>query len=282
MSDVAGRLAAQAQQDGMPPERLARRHLLHGVLRRWARSAHAGDLLLRGGLLTQLWVGVRLRETADLDFLGLFPRDTEGTQDRLLVILTDDLDDEVVFDPGTLRGAVIWQETDFPGLRFVLQARVVNWEMEVQIDVGFGDPVVPAAEWIDYPCLLGNSARVQAARPELMTAWKLHGLFERGIRRWQPKDLYDLYLLTGHCGLDQAVLTEAVRVAFAAHGDPLEQIPGLLWSPDWWTGEPTRGKWAKFRATQVVPVPQDLSEVAAEVARALRPALEPLIALPPS
>jgi hypothetical protein len=280
MSAVAGRLAQQAAQEGLPLARILRRHLLHGVLERWARSAHAGDLLLRGGLITQLWVGPQRRETTDLDFLGLYPRDSEGTEDRLLVILQDNLDDEVSFEPDTLRGSVIWQETDFPGLRFVVQARAVGQEMELQIDVGFGDPVVPPAQWIDYPCLIGRPARVQTVRPELLVAWKLHGLFERGLRRWQPKDLHDLCLLTAHCALDQATLAEAIRVAFAAHNDSLVEVPGVVCSPDFWSKEPARSKWAKFRAAQVVPVPEDVLEVAAAVGRALRPALEQGIALP--
>jgi hypothetical protein len=280
MSDVAWRLAALAQQEAVPLEHLLHRYLLHGVLRRWSRSGHAADLVLRGGLLTQLWVGPQRRETSDMDFLGLYPRDMEGTQDRLMVILKDDLDDEVSFDLSTLHGGVIWQETDFPGLRFVLQGCAAGREMDLQIDVGFGDPVVPPAGWIDYPCLLGASARVQAARPELMVAWKLHGLFEHGIRRWQPKDLYDLCLLTEHCALDPSLLSESIGVAFAAHNDPLEQVPGVLYSRDWWTSATARGKWTKFRATQVVPVPEDLLEVATAVARALRPALEQRIGLP--
>jgi hypothetical protein len=114
-----------------------------------------------------------------------------------------------------------------------------------------------------------------------MVAWKLHGLFEHGIRRWQPKDLHDLCLLTAHCALDQSLLAESIRVAFAARNDPLEQVPGVLYSRAWWTSAAALGKWTKFRAAQVVPVPEDLLEVATAVARALRPALEQQIVLPP-
>jgi hypothetical protein len=280
MSEVADQLARAARQEGLPLERQVLRHLLHGVLKRWSRSAQADAFLLRGGLMTQCWVGAQRRETRDVDFVGLYPRDLDDTSQRLHEILDTFVEDEVSFDLRTLQESVIWQETDFPGLRFVLKTQAVGSEMDLQIDVGFGDPIVPAAQWIDYPCVLGGAARVQAVRPELLVAWKLDGLFDHGARRWQAKDLYDLYLLTRHCSLDLALLVEGIRVAFEAHADPLEQVLEVVYSRDWWQKEASRSRWTKFRAASAVPVPEDLEHVAGTVARALRLALEQLIPFP--
>src|SRR5262249_38151001 len=137
----------------------------------------------------------------------------------------------------------------------------------------------PAA-WVDYPTLAGPPARLRAVTPELMTAWKLDGLFDHGPKRWQAKDLFDLYLLTSHCPLDVGLLSEGVRVAFEAHSDPLEGGPGVLYDRSWGERESSGARGEKFRAAAGVPVPADLVEVAATVARALRPALGRLIALP--
>ena len=50
-------------------------------------------------------------------------------------------------------------------------------DQAVTVDVGFRDPLVPAAVWLDYPALPpGSPFRVRAVRPETMAAWKLHGL----------------------------------------------------------------------------------------------------------
>jgi hypothetical protein len=277
---MAARLMELARAEGVPPEDVFRRHVLHGVLRRWSRSSHADALVLRGGLMTQLWVGPRRRATKDVDFLGLFARDLDDARRRWEEILTAPGGDEVSFDVGGMRGEVIWRETPFPGLRFRLNGGSAGQVMELQIDVGFGDPLVPAAEWIDYPALVGPPARVLAVRPELLVAWKLDGLFDHGARRWQAKDLFDLYLLTRHCQLDLDVLTEAIRVAAEAHDNPLDEVPGVVYSRAWWLAEAARNRWAKFLAAATIPVPGDLLEVAGEVARALRPALSRLIVLP--
>jgi hypothetical protein len=258
----------------------SRRHVLQGVLRRWARSSQAAALVLRGGLMTQLWVGPQRRTTKDIDFVGLFPFDHGDALGRIEEILSTAVEDGVAFDLATLRGEVIWPETDFPGMRFLVQTTFVDAVSDLQIDVGVGDPIIPAAEWIDYPALIGEPMRIQAVRPELLVAWKLDGLFDHGPKRWLAKDLFDLYLLTSHCQLDIETLSEAIRVAFEAHGDPLEDVPAVVYSRAWWEQPASGNKWAKFRATAEVPVPEDLLLVATTVAEALRPALARLVALP--
>src|SRR3954451_7522284 len=115
VSEILERLTERATSEGLPLEGVLRRHLLHGVLRRWSRSSQADALVLRGGLLTQLWVGPHRRATRDIDFLGLFPRDLDDTKRRLTEILTTVDEDDITFDVGGLRSEVIWQETDFPG-----------------------------------------------------------------------------------------------------------------------------------------------------------------------
>ena len=50
-----------------------------------------------------------------------------------------------------------------------------------------GDPIIPAAQWIDYPALIGEPIRIQAVRPELLVAWKLDGFFDHGPKRWLAK-----------------------------------------------------------------------------------------------
>lgn len=239
-----------------------RRHLLHAVL--------------RGALMTQLWVGVDKRATKDIDFLALFPRDMQETSRRLTSVLAAPLDDDVAFYLDGMRSEVIWQETAFAGHRYLVPWRIAEEEDELQIDVGFGDPLVPAAEWIEYPSPWAPAARVQAVRPELLVAWKMHGLFEHGVKRWQGKDLNDLLLLTQHCQLDVATLAEAIRVAFAAHGDAVEAIPVLLDDRAWWQSEAARRKWTNFRAASRVAVPEDLLETATAVANAFRPVFQHL------
>jgi hypothetical protein len=281
MSTLRARLEELAASGGRPLGELLRRHVVEGLLRRVARSARAGSLVLRGGLLTRMWVGPALRASQDGDFLALFDPEPEEAERRLREVLAGPADDGVQFDPESLLVEVIWRETPFPGMRAFVQAECAGEFFNVQADLGFGDPLVPPAGWVDYPTLLTGPARLLACRPETLVGWKLHGLFEHGVRRWRPKDLYDLHLLTAHVPLHADDLVEAIRGAFASRSAPLEDIPAVVYSRAWWGQEKNVAKWRKFCADPPADHPPgDLLSVAAEVARALCPAVGRLVALP--
>ena len=279
MNELVEQLAA-LEAASPHPESIRYQYLLQGVLRRWALSAQSAAFVLRGGVLTQSCVSPERRPTRDLDFLGLFPRDLADTQARIEEILSIIEPDGITLYPETLIGEIIWRETDFPGLRYRLDAEVMGTKMLLQIDVGFGDPVVPPARWMEYPCLIGPSPRVLAASWELLVAWKLDGLLDHGAKRWQAKDLYDLHLLTTHCYLERTTLTEAIRVAFETHGNSLGDLLTVLYDPAWWQSAPSRAKWEKFRKAASCDIPDDLPGFASEVAAKLRPALEPIVTFP--
>lgn len=280
MRDLAERIAHCGERAGVSLDAVRRLCLLEGVLRRWARSRHAGDLVLGGSLLTRSWVGLSRRTADDLDFVGLYPHDVDSTLARFREVLAGDGDDGIAYDVTSLRGEHTWEETSLPGVRVSFAGRLLDQTSELRIDVGFGYPLVPPAAPMEYACVAGPSIRVQALRPEWMVAWKLNGLFFRGRSRWLPKGLFDLYLLTSHVGLDEGWLCEGIRAAFARTTIPLERILTVLYNPGWWQKSGTRNKWERFLATVAYPVPQSLTEVAAQVARQLRPTLVRLIAFP--
>src|SRR5262249_15815839 len=160
-------LAARAAAEGLPVESAARRHVLHGVLRRLARSAHAEALVLRGGLLPQLWAGAARRAARGIRFLGLFPAGMGPSPRSLRAVRGAGGGGGVALEVDRRGGEVIWQETVSPGHRFFLDVRLLDQCHALQIDLGFDDPLVPPAVWVDYPSLVGPPARVRCARPEL-------------------------------------------------------------------------------------------------------------------
>jgi hypothetical protein len=283
VSTLGLQLLDLAARTGRAVADLAWQHVLDGLLRRVSATAHAGELVLRGGLRTRMLVAPATRPTQDADFLALFDRDLDETARRVAEVLRAVVGDGVTFDPEAVRGSVIWEETQWAGVRLFVHARGEGVDRDLQIDVGFGDPVVPAPEWADYPTLLpGPPARVLTCRAETLTGWKLHGLFEHGLRRWRPKDLQDLLLLTTHAPLDMDALADAIRVAFTSRGDPLEGNLEVLYTPEWWSQEKNRAKWEMFRpGAGGQDDPGDLLAVAAEVTRRLRPAVGRLVRLPP-
>jgi hypothetical protein len=280
MQDLAERLARAADDAGVPLERMHRLHLLEGVLRRWARSASAGDLVLGGSLLTRGWVGPSRRTANDLDFVGLYPHDVEGTVARFGAALAGDLGDGVEYDLDSLTGEGTWGDTTLPGVRLDFTGRLLGRNDELKLDVGFGYPLTPPARPMDYACAAGPTVRVQALRPEWMVAWKLNGLFFLGRGRWLPKGLFDLHLLTAHVALDEELLLEGISTAFERTAIPLERILTVLYRRFFWEKAGSQHRWESFREGCTYPTPESLLDMAAGVARRLRPTLGRLIEFP--
>lgn len=233
------------QQSDRPENEVLNYHLLESILRRVAYSAYTEDLVLRGGMLTRLWVTSGCRIAFDVDFLGLYPFGIESTEERFRELLKgDNFSDEVVFDLESLESQGIWLDDPFPGVRVCVDASVLDYRQRLQIDVGFSDPLVPPAQWIEYPTLVAaKPVKLLAARPELMAGWKVHGLIEQGAKRWRPKDLYDLMLLATIVPLDKALLKEAIAVAFSSRNASLEEVRMILTNRQWWNTGKNRRKW---------------------------------------
>lgn len=278
MNDPWRRITDHAARTGRPLGETIRHHVLEGVLRRVARLARPDSFVLRGGMLTRLWAAPTARPADDLDFVGTFPYSVEETARRFAPALRDtDIDDGVAFDPDGLRARAMWLDTGFPGVRLGIRVGLERPERELQIDVGFGDPLVPAAKLVEYPAATGDAARVWCAAPETMVGWKLHGLAETGERRWRPKDLYDLCLITENVGLNLDELVSAIAVAFTSRGYRTADAPAVFGAASWWGEKTAHARWREFCERGAgLGIPEDLAEVVARVERRLRPTLEQL------
>lgn len=262
LPDRAGRPARwNIPEGGADP----RQELMHGWLRRLARSPARSRLILRGSLITARWWPARRAD--DLDLLDLEPWD-EAALRRLARDITASADDETSFHE--VGEGLIWADTPRPGLRLTLRGVAPAGPATLQVDIGFGDPLAAPPEPFSH-----GGAEVLAVRPEVMVAWKTHGLFELGPRgRWRPKDLLDLVELLARAPLEREVLREALALAFRSRDTPLGDLRAMVRDPTWGASRGSVRKWARFCRDQP-GAPEDLAGL---LARA-RAALAPLVAL---
>ena len=230
-----------------------RQHVMLGVVRRLARVSDA--FVLRGGLLTALWIAPKSRPTRDLDFVGDFPFAVEATQQRFAPALDVELGDDVVLG-SELRAAPMWLDSGFPGVKLALQVGLGMADQELTIDVGFNDPLVPATV-----TRVIEGDRVRCVRPETQLAWKLHALAEM-TTSWRPKDLADCYLITQGVPLVDDDLVSAVVAAFQSRGFTRASAVDLFEAEHWPT-KTSRLRWDKHTPP--------LAETLAAVRARLRP-----------
>lgn len=198
-------------------------------LRRLAASSLAPVAVLRGSALTSSWVPGRVAKDLDFCLDGEWTVDSLTTAAQALIALPDPLPLEAKYEP-------IWQETPWPGLRLLLNGGF-------QVDLAFAEPLGFPPEPVSY-----RGFRLRAVGPEMMMAWKIHSLVERGPRgRWHAKTLADLVLIDRHVKLDGARLKTCVGVAFGARKmTPEQELDGFLNDPTWGMSRGSRNKWKSY------------------------------------
>ena len=96
--------------------------------------------------------------------------------------------------------------------------------MTLQVDVGFGDRVVPPPVTIEYPALLSeHGPRVLGYRPETVVAEKLEAIVSLGMKSSRMKDYFDLWWLLTTKSFDGAETMGAFAATFENRETP---VPG--------------------------------------------------------
>jgi hypothetical protein len=193
------------------------RYGLERLLYRLCVSEHAPNFLLKGALLFQLWYGHPHRPTRDADLLGFGPEDVPALVDIFRSVCGIEVDDGIVFDAKSVAGTEIRKDAGYGGVRIDLRATLDGARLALQIDIGFGDAVAPAAETVTYPTLLPDvpAPALRAYPKATAVAEKLHAVSTLGMTNSRMKDFFDLWVLLHDSTLDDAELRHAIEATFA-------------------------------------------------------------------
>lgn len=189
---------------------------LERLLYRLSISSHASNYLLKGALLFSLWYDQPHRPTRDADLLGFGPDDVESAVNAFLEICQIAVDDGISFDAASVRGGVIRKEAWYGGVRVDLQATLDGARIALQVDIGFGDAVTPAAEDISYPVLLDDfpAPQLRSYPKYTVVAEKFHAVCLLGMANTRMKDYFDLWVLMTEGTLDLIELRRAIAATF--------------------------------------------------------------------
>jgi hypothetical protein len=138
------------------------------------------------------------------------------------VLALETVDDGVTFDERSLDVAPIREDQEYGGIRVVLVAGIGSARVRLQVDVGFGDAVTPAATTVEFPALLDfPPPRLRAYPRETVVAEKLEAMVQLGMANSRMKDFYDLVVLSRMFEFEGEVLVRAIRATFARRGTAL-------------------------------------------------------------
>lgn len=127
-------------------EYISKLYALEGLLRRAAFLPDMDTMVIRGSLITRAWVLPLYRRVDDLDLMAVYPFDAERGEDFVWRIMQVQMEDGLQIFSEKLQIEPIWENTEFPGRRFLVPVKYASYEFNLQIDLAFNDPLVTVSQ----------------------------------------------------------------------------------------------------------------------------------------
>jgi predicted nucleotidyltransferase component of viral defense system len=276
-ASVRQRLLNLRDKSGEDFNALLTQFAIERFLYRLSNSSLADRVVLKGAMLFRVWSGSLHRPTKDVDLLGFGEATTAAVAALIRQIITTAVEDDgILFDADSVKAEEIRENQEYGGIRAVFTATLDKAVIPLQVDVGFGDAITPAAEYRIYPALIGMTApRLRMYPVETVVAEKLEAAVKLGMINSRMKDFYDLLVIFRQHPYDSRLLTRAVAETFARRGTPLPRTvpPGLS---DEFGNDPAANRlWREFLARmQLANEPTDFAVVIRTIRERLWPTIE--------
>jgi hypothetical protein len=233
---VRQRLLNKARAEGRPFGELLQYFALERFLYRLGISPYSSRFVLKGALMFGVWQGPFSRPTRDVDLLGHVEHTVERVTAVMRAICQQSVfqDDGMRFDADSVTGEHIVEAASYEGVRVKLVAYLEAARVTLQIDIGFGDPLVPGPNPIRLPTLLEfPPPELQGYSRESAIAEKFQAMVYLGVVNSRMKDFgvvpnADLWSLASRFEFDGAILAQAIRETFRARQTTLSHTPAAF------------------------------------------------------
>lgn len=275
-ASVRQRLLDQARSKRVDFNLLLTRYGLERFLYRLGCSEYRERFILKGAMLFPLWGVVSYRSTRDVDLLGYGESEIAAlVQVFRMICQTEVADDGVIFDPASVQAEDIRDQMEYGGTRIKLNADLAGARIHLQVDIGFGDVVTPAAVAADYPTVLDQPApHVRVYPRETVVAEKFQAMVHLGIANSRMKDFHDLWVIGSQFNFDGATLTSALVRTFERRNTPLPNSLPLALTPEFFLDDQKIRQWKAFLNRAGLGIQPEFSEVAAFIAGFVMPLIE--------
>jgi hypothetical protein len=274
-ASVRARLLALARARGIEFQVVLAEFAIERLLFRIGASKHADRFVLKGAMLFTLWSERRRRATWDLDLLGRGAGAVEDVVGVIRSVCAIGAADGITFDPSSVAGEEIRAADEYAGVRVRLDARLADARIPVQVDVAFGDAVVPAPRRRRYPTLLDHAApSILAYARETVVAEKCEAMIALGVTNSRMKDFYDVHLLASSSPFKGGALVRAIRATFERRGTPIPASEPLVLTPGFLADPDRSAQWRAFVRRGRLDASPDARRLAQSLRKFLWPALQ--------
>ena len=270
---VHQRLLDKARESSRPFNELLQYFAIERFIYRIAKSSYANRFILKGALMFSAWSGALSRPTMDIDLLGKIDNKLDTITAAIKEVCLIEVEkDGIYFDAETVDAIRITEDAEYEGVRARVHGNMGKARVSIQIDIGFGDVIIPNPERISYPTLLDFPApELKGYTMESTIAEKFQAMVKLGILNSRMKDFYDIWVLSRTFDFKGKLLAEAVEKTFEKRNTPVN-LDAALFDPSFGKDGDKNVQWQGFvRKTKLINAPQSFEEVIGAVKLFLEP-----------
>ena len=281
-ASVKSRLQNKARETGKVYQELLQLYAMERFLYRLSESPCASSFVLKGALLFMVWEPqYHRRTTMDIDFLG-FTENSLPNLEQLIrsVCETAVEDDGIVFDPESVRAERIKEDADYEGVRIRMVSMLERSRIPIQIDVGFGDALVPDAIAGRLPALLDFPAPELRCYQQLtVIVEKFQAMVKLGELNSRMKDFYDVWNIIQHEDIDGQELQKACIATFERR-ETAFNLEDDVFTKEFAQSPDKQTQWTAFIRKQGIGdiAPESFEAVNIQLLAFFRPMIENLLA----
>jgi hypothetical protein len=266
-------LLNRAKESSRPFNELLQYFAIERFIYRLSKSPHSDQFILKGALMFNAWCGPASRPTMDIDLLGKI----DNRLDTITAVmkdacLTDVEPDGMFFNADALDAVRITEDAEYEGVRVRVRGSLGKARVSIQIDIGFGDVIVPNADSVSYPAILDFPAPIlKGYSMESTIAEKFQAMVKLGVLNSRMKDFYDIWLLSRTFDFKGKILIEAIEKTFKKRSTPVNP-EAALFDPSFGMDGDKNIQWRGFiRKAKLTGAPETFREIVAAVKLFIEP-----------
>jgi predicted nucleotidyltransferase component of viral defense system len=272
-ASIRARLMNIARAEGIDFDALLLRYFQERFLYRLTVSEFSEHLVLKGGLLLICLKMPVSRPTKDIDFLAEGVKNEPAEIERIFRNIAEiSCDDGVRFIPSSITSERIKEDADYEGIRLKIDVTLGQARKRLQMDIGFGDVVVPNAHLMEFPTLLEEKPpKLKAYSIESIISEKFEAMVKLAMANSRMKDFYDVYSLSLKYNFQGSRLKKAIESTFQRRKTPLPDNP-LVFRSEFHEDKGRQKQWVAFlRKSRLSDVNQEFNQIMGRITAFLKP-----------
>jgi predicted nucleotidyltransferase component of viral defense system len=272
-ASIHRRLLNEARGSSRPFNELLQYYAMRQFMARLARSRHADRFVLKGGLLMDAWSASSFRPTVDIDFLGMMDNDPSAVESIIREVCATEVEpDGLAFLAENGRAERITEHANYQGVRMRFEARLGSAKVPMQVDIGFGDVVLPGIIEVRLRPLLDFApTSVQAYSRESSIAEKFQAMVKLGSINSRMNDFFDLWYLSMNFDFEGETLAAAIAATFQTRSTAIPRQVAAF-ATVFADNAEKQAQWRSFRSkSRLDEAPESLGQVVRQIESFLGP-----------